>query len=142
MRSRAALVTLPAAACVALAIGTATTGAATQTVVPRDCMHEAVKPHRIIVTCADANFFLSGLKWSHWGRKTAAGKGTANINDCKPFCAQGHFHKYPVRVTLSSAHFCRNAGQTQFRRMRLTFTGTVPTGLKRSSSQRVACPLK
>ena len=139
MRSRAIALTL---AVVAFAVAASTTGAATQTKVPRDCVHEAVKPHRIIVTCADANFFLSGLRWSHWGRKTATGNGTANINDCKPFCAQGHFHKYRVTVRLSSAHFCTGAGQTQFRRMRLTFTRRVPTGFKQTSSQRVACPLR
>jgi hypothetical protein len=140
MRSRALLVVLVAAACIAG--GATSTGAATQTVVPRDCVHEAVKPRSIIITCADANFVLTGLKWSHWRRRSAAGAGSAKINDCKPSCANGHFHKYPVSVSLSSAHFCRKAGKTQFRRMRLTFTGTVPAGIKRTNSPAIACPPK
>jgi hypothetical protein len=140
MRNRALVTAALTAA--ALGVFASTTGAAAQTKVPRDCIHEAFKPHHITITCADGNFFLSGLKWSHWGRKMAAGKGTANINDCMPFCAQGHFHKYPVKVKLSSAHFCRNAGQTQFRRIRVTFTRSMPTGFKQTSSQPIACPLK
>ncbi|HKN92684.1 MAG TPA: hypothetical protein VJU60_00005, partial [Thermoleophilaceae bacterium] len=90
------------AAAAFIAGGTASSTAATQTVVPRDCIHEAVKPHQIIITCADANFVLTALKWSHWARKSAAGTGSAKINDCKPSCAEGHFHKYPVSVKLSS----------------------------------------
>jgi hypothetical protein len=140
MRSRRLVIVLVVAALIAG--GASSAGAATQTVVPRDCIHEAVKPHSIIITCADANFVLTGLKWSHWRRRSAAGAGSAKINDCKPSCAEGHFHKYPVSVRLSSAHFCRNAGKTQFRRMRLTFTGRVPTGLKRTSSPAIACPPK
>src|SRR5215467_8856901 len=118
MRSRALVTAALTAA--ALGVFAGTTGAATQTKVPRDCIHEAFKPHHITITCADGNFFLSGLKWSQWGRKTAAGKGTANINDCMPFCAQGHFHKYPVKVPPSSAHFCQTAGHTQSQRPRET----------------------
>ncbi len=140
MRSRALVTVLVAAAFIAG--GASSTGAATQTVVPRDCVHEAVEPHQIIITCADANFVLTGLKWSHWGRKSATGTGAAKINNCTPSCAEGHFHKYPVSVRLSSAHFCRNAGKTQFRRMRLTFTGKVPAGIKRTNSPKIACPPK
>jgi hypothetical protein len=140
MRSRCLAIALVAAALIAG--GAASSGAATQTVVPRDCVHEAVKPRSIIITCADANFVLTGLKWSYWRRSSAAGAGSAKINDCKPSCAEGHFHKYPVSVRLSSAHFCRNAGQTQFRRMRLTFTRKVPPGLKRTNSPAIACPPK
>jgi hypothetical protein len=140
MRNRSLAIALLAAA--SIAGGAASTGAATQTVVPRDCVHEAVRPHQIIITCADANFVLTGLRWSHWGRRTATGTGSAKINDCKPFCAKGHFHKYPVSVRLSSAHFCRSAGKTQFRRMRLTFTHKVPAGNKRTNSPKIACPPK
>ena len=140
MRSRGPAIAALAAALVAG--GAAPTGAATQTFVPRDCVHEAVKPRSIIITCADANFVLTGLKWSHWRRTSAAGAGSAKINDCKPSCAQGHFHKYPVNVSLSSAHFCRKAGKTQFRRMRLTFTDKVPPGNKRVNSPAIACPPK
>src|SRR5690242_2629326 len=111
MRSRSLGIGLVVAAIAAG--GAASTGAATQTFVPRDCIHEAVKPRSIIITCADANFVLTGLKWSHWRRTSAAGAGSAKINDCKPSCAQGHFHTYPVSVRLSSAHFCRKAGKTQ-----------------------------
>jgi hypothetical protein len=117
-----------------------TTGAATQTYAPRDCIHEAVKPHRIVITCADGNFYVAGLHWSSWKRKSASATGTAHINDCVPFCAHGHFHTYPVSVRLSSAHFCADAGVTQFRRMRVTFTGRSPTGLRQTESEKLFCP--
>ena len=141
MRSRAvAAVGLAAGLLVAFVVGPS--AAATHTYVPRDCVHEAVKPHRIIITCADANFVLTSLRWSHWGRRSAAAAGSASINDCNPTCSTGRFHKYPVTVRLSSAHFCRNAGKTQFRRMRLTFTRKVPAGIKRTSTPGIACPPK
>jgi hypothetical protein len=99
-----------------------------------------VKPHQIIITCADANFVLTGLKWSHWGRKSATGTGSAKINDCKPFCAKGHFHKYRARIKLSSAHFCRKEGVTQFRRLRLTWVGATPPNTLGTISSPIACP--
>jgi hypothetical protein len=138
MRSRALItVALTAAAMGASAAGT---GAATQTKVPRDCLHEAFKPSKVLIACGDGSLYMTGMHWSSWGRKTATGRGTAHLNDCIPFCAAGHFHKYAARIKLSSAHFCRKENVTQFRRLRLTWVHGTPANTPAKISNPVACP--
>ena len=138
MRSRAAAI----AVCVlaATGVGATTTGAATHTLVPRDCVHEAFKPGRITIACADGNLFMTGIHWTSWGRKSAVGAGTAHINDCIPSCAMGHFRKGRARIRLSSAHFCRRARVTQFRRLRMTWVKEPPAGTLKVVAVPVTCP--
>jgi hypothetical protein len=138
MRSRALVSALLAA--VAIGVAAPSTGAATHTLVPRDCIHEAFKPSRVLIACGDGNLYMTGMHWSSWKRKSANGVGTAHLNDCTPFCAKGHFHKYRARIKLSSAHFCRKEGVTQFRRLRLTWVGATPPNTLGTISNPIACP--
>jgi hypothetical protein len=138
MRSRHVLIALAAAAWIGL--GAAQTGAATHTMVPRDCTHEAFKPSKIVIACGDGNLFMTGIRWSHWRRKSALGAGTAHINDCIPNCAMGHFRKGRAKIRLSSAHFCRGAGVTQFRRLRMTWVNEPPAGTLKVVAVPVTCP--
>lgn len=39
-----------------------------------------------------------GLHWLSWGRRVAAARGYAWLNDCRPDCAEGRFHPYRARV--------------------------------------------
>jgi hypothetical protein len=110
--------------------------------VTRDCIHEAYKPHRILIACADAGLYVTGMKWSTWKRKIAVGHGTGHINDCTPNCAMGHFHKAAVRVRLSSAHFCHDVDVTQFRRLRLTWVHGPPTSSPGTIAVPLACPVR
>ncbi|HEY3906251.1 MAG TPA: hypothetical protein VGM14_20240 [Streptosporangiaceae bacterium] len=90
-----------------------------------------VKPKGFIITCADAGDSLTKLKWSNWST-TASGKGTDVVNDCKPNCAEGHFHKYGVDVSLFRVKpWSHHAGQRYYTRMGLTYTGKVPHGFHR-----------
>ena len=40
------------------------------------------------------------IHWTHWGRRTASGRGQAWLNNCTPGCYNGHFH--PVAATISA----------------------------------------
>jgi hypothetical protein len=62
--------------------------------------HAQVRPGRITLACADFNDYLTGLAWKSWGPKLASATGVQNLNDCVPYCAAGHFHRYPVNVVL------------------------------------------
>src|SRR5271170_7869285 len=50
-----------------------------------------VRPASLTLACADGNDALTGLSWTSWGPKLASGYGTQVQNDCRPYCAAGHF---------------------------------------------------
>jgi hypothetical protein len=138
MRNKALLIAVWTAA--AIGVSATTTGAAVHTKVPRDCLHETFKPSKILIACGDGSLYMTGMHWSSWGRKVASGHGTAHLNDCIPFCAAGHFHKYAARIRLTSAHYCRKEKVTQFRRLRLTWVHGTPPNTPSKISNPVACP--
>jgi hypothetical protein len=98
----------------------------------------AVRPKKIIVACGDANFYFTNLVWSSWNAKQAVASGIANLNDCKPSCAAGHFHTYRATVTLSRPRSCSD-GIRAFTRMAWRFPATVPAGLGLRDSQSLPC---
>lgn len=59
-----------------------------------------VEPGTIYLACADDGIGLSHLHWTSWTPELASAYGTEWQNDCKPDCADGHFHNYPVVVEL------------------------------------------
>jgi hypothetical protein len=72
-----------------------------------DCLGKPrVRPASVVLACADGNFSISKLAWTGWGQQFAAGRGTASINDCKPNCAAGHFHSYPVILLATGRQSC------------------------------------
>jgi hypothetical protein len=97
----------------------------------------AVQPAKITITCADANFYVTGLRWSSWKAKGASGAGTATVNDCKPNCAAGKFHTYPVTIALAQPTSCH--GRTVFTKLTWHFTRTKPTGQPRIGSITYGC---
>ena len=62
--------------------------------------------------CGDAGVVLTGIDWSHWGRRSASGKGTALTKTCDPDCASGGFSHKAVSIRLSNSHRC--GGETRF----------------------------
>jgi hypothetical protein len=84
-----------------------------------------IRPSAIVVACGDGNFYVTGLKWSRWTKMAATATGLAHQNDCKPYCAAGHFHTYPVALTLSRPEACSNA-RTEFTRFTYLFTKVTP----------------
>lgn len=96
-----------------------------------------VRPTRIQAACGDGNFYFATLKWSTWAGTSAHATGTAHQNDCTPYCAAGHFHAYPARVTLSAVKACH--GKREFTKLAWTLTAAKPKGIARSSSETFRC---
>jgi hypothetical protein len=85
------------------------------------------------VACGDGNFFLTSMRWSYWTTAEASAVATGHQNDCKPFCAAGHFHAYRVAVRLSRPETCRN-GTREFTRFTFRFVSSKPAGVARSGT--------
>ena len=60
-----------------------------------------IKPAYYLIACGDGNAWWQKVKWASWGATTAVGNGQIVVNDCIPFCFDGHFHAYPLTVLLS-----------------------------------------
>lgn len=102
------------------------------------CGRLHVRPHVIVLTCADANFQLRGLHWRRWGARRALGHGRAVVNDCDPDCAAGHFHRYRVRVLLGGG-IQRCHGRRAFRRARVRYVRRRPAGSARVLHWPLGC---
>jgi len=92
-----------------------------------------VRPASIVVACADGNFYLTGLKWSHWTATDAAAAGTGHENDCTPYCAAGHFHTYSVTVHLFRPEHCKK-GKLEFTRFSYRFVTAKPKVVARTAT--------
>lgn len=77
-----------------------TPGPKTRLVKEHLCDSYDYRPSEIIVACGDGNARVVRLRWSQWTSARALGVGTWQQNDCKPYCAAGTFHDYPVRLAL------------------------------------------
>lgn len=119
-----------AAALAACVVGSASGAGITLTTGPTipDCGGQAVAPSSLTLTCADANYGLTTMKWASWGAPKATGTGSARANDCTPNCAAGTFHSYPVSATASAVATCRS-GRKQYTRLTLTYPGARPKGI-------------
>jgi hypothetical protein len=96
-----ALASQSAAATSAAAVTRAGPAAAAPQYVVINCMNKAqVRPGTIVLACADDGMGLTHLHWTSWTPELASAYGTEWQNDCKPNCAEGHFHYYPVLVML------------------------------------------
>ncbi|MGX1274096.1 hypothetical protein [Streptomyces phaeoluteigriseus] len=79
-----------------------------------DCLwHPKVRPADFILACGDGNSRVISLKWDHWNARSAKATGVNVVNDCKPYCAAGTFHAYPVVVRLDKAQPWKKDPRTQ-----------------------------
>ena len=86
-----------------------------------------VRPGSFTLACADGNDYLTGLSWTSWTPRLASGYGTQVVNDCLPYCAAGHFHRYPVLVVLWGRAALRgNPGTLRYTKTTLIYTGSRP----------------
>jgi hypothetical protein len=110
-----------------LACGTGTAaGAASSPRALPDCVgHPRVEPARVAFACADGNFGVDHLKWVGWGTGRAVGLGSAYVNDCTPYCAAGHFHRYPAVVIASGSERCPD-GSRAYSTVTYAFIGRSP----------------
>lgn len=66
------------------------------------------KPSQLTLACADGGIHASGLRWRGWGHYYAYASGSLAMNDCKPYCAAGHFQPYTVNVIAFGRQTCPN----------------------------------
>jgi hypothetical protein len=110
---------------------------ATQPLYVSACGTPVQRPHRIVLACADGNFYLSGLRYTGWNSPVADGSGLAYVNDCEPVCAGGRIHRYRVRITLSTPTGCPSLSRMVMRGGRfyntltIVATGTRPRFIER-----------
>jgi hypothetical protein len=102
------------------------------------CFLRPVAPQEIVLACGDGNFSLEGLRWKSWGAATATATGVVHLNDCKPYCAAGHFHDYPVTAAATALKTCPG-GKRQYTRLRWRFTGKLPPAPRAADSITLTC---
>ncbi|MGW1161960.1 hypothetical protein ACWD5Q_28490 [Streptomyces sp. NPDC002513] len=134
-------VTLSAVALLAAAMGTASAAPPAGHIPERqpdrpvivDCVwHAQVRPADFMIACGDGNSRLASLRWSHWDQGSATASGINVVNDCKPYCAAGTFHSYPVTVRLGHPQPWKKDPQLQhYTQMSLVYTGSRPDGFAR-----------
>jgi hypothetical protein len=97
-----------------------------------DCTwHQNVRPADFILACGDGNSRLMGLHWTQWSPDQATATGVNWVNDCKPYCAAGHFHGYRVTVRLDEPKSWKKHPSVQhYTRMNLTYAGARPDAFK------------
>jgi hypothetical protein len=103
---------------------------ATVRVVATDCPGQAsaVRPSSYVFACADGNDYLAGLHWTSWAAGKATAAGQQEVNDCTPFCYDGHFHSYPVSVTFwGSAAVAGHPGEQRYTEVTLQYSGARPS---------------
>lgn len=93
-----------------------------------DCLsHPTVRPSALIIACGDGNSRLESMHWTRWGPNGARGVGVNVVNDCKPYCAAGTFHSYPVVVRLANTEPWKKRPQVeQFTQLSLSYPGDRP----------------
>jgi len=100
--------------------------ATTRRVTVSNCGRLVVRPTSVVLACADANYGLTGLRWSSWGGSTARATGSVRANDCTPYCAAGHFHSYRARVVLDRRTSCGTV--LVYLRLAIHYPSTRPKG--------------
>ncbi|MFH8430858.1 hypothetical protein [Streptomyces sp. NPDC018056] len=99
-----------------------------------DCLWKPrTRPEAFILACGDGNSRLSSLRWTRWDGRAAVARGVNVVNDCKPYCAAGTFHSYPVVVRLDRAEPWKKHPRVQhFTQLTLVFPGARPAGYERT----------
>jgi hypothetical protein len=90
------------------------------------CEPPAYKPSSLLIACGDGNARVTGLHWSSWTATSAVGTGIWQQNDCKPYCAKGRFHDFPVQLRLDDP--MPGQGTMIFGNATAIFSGAAPDG--------------
>jgi len=99
--------------------------AAQRTRVVARCTHLAVKPRKVIVTCADGGIYVVFRHYRSWTHTVALGRGVYWVNDCKPSCAGGTFHHHRAHLRLGRVVRTRRGPVFSRLHVRWTTNGTV-----------------
>jgi hypothetical protein len=118
-----------------LAVPAAALAAGGSRVYVANCTKAVYKPKRITLACGDGTSSLSALKWTSWTGSQASGRGTENVDTCKPDCVSGKVKHVAATVTLSKPTHCKGLNKHKiFKRLALKFT----TG--KSQTMTLGCP--
>ena len=100
-----------------------------------------VRPGSFTLACADGNEYLSDLSWTSWTPGLASATGMQAVNDCVPYCAAGHFHRYPVDVVLWRPEAAGPSSQ-RYTSITLLYPGVHPayTGNRRPVTTSMTLP--
>jgi hypothetical protein len=71
-----------------------------------NCKSSEVRPSKIIFTCADGNYYATGIRYRSYGGAVAVAQATLHRNTCEPNCAQGHFVSTRATVRLFAIKRC------------------------------------
>jgi len=106
------------------AVAAAAHPAASHTVIVTCVGHATTRPKALTLACADGNASIFAAHWAAWRTTEAFGSATYEINDCVPYCAAGHRHKFPVLVAAWRARALPgHAGESYFSRLTLILSG-------------------
>ncbi len=61
------------------------------------------RPHTIVIS-GDSSYYVTHIRWSSYNGAVARGRGTSNVDNCLPTCAQGHIYRDAVRIRLTRPH--------------------------------------
>jgi len=105
-------VTLPTVACGSSSSPSSATSS-TSAVGLTDCFNRTVvQPKSLVLTCADAGAWASGLVWQGWGQATTIGRGTISERVCVPDCVSSKKVRHaPGTVTVSRLVVCPDGRQ-------------------------------
>lgn len=137
-----AAVLICAAASLATAVAPASASTKAQSpagVVVVDCFsHPQARPGTFLIACGDGNSILTALRWSAWKPKFATGSGLNVLNDCRPYCAAGTFHSYPVAVRLDRPEpWQKHPGHQHYTQLRIVYTDNRPPQMPREVTYRL-----
>jgi N-acetylmuramoyl-L-alanine amidase len=90
---------------------------------------------KVLQISGDGAILIKPAKWASWTSKVAKGHGTLRVDNCSPSCAQGHYSRSKVQITLYRAR--KKCGKWFFTRLTLVHTAKHYSG-KRRSTQLVA----
>jgi hypothetical protein len=116
---------------------TAGTALASERIAISDCGKLVERPRDLTLTCADANYRLTGLVWASWGGARARGAGSVSSNDCTPYCAAGKFHTYRVTVEASAPKAC--AKGRRYTVLTIRYPGSRPKGIGKTDVHTFTC---
>jgi hypothetical protein len=139
--ARRIIVVVAIAALGALAVSAVAGASGNRVLLIGNCAKPKFKPANVILACGDASLGATNVVWSSWGKKSAVGAGTGQLNDCKPNCAQGKTKTAPMSLRASKPQLCSN-GKRVFSKLAYTWTSGAPVGnAPDSGSAPVGCKL-
>lgn len=105
---------------IALCVGAGASGASAKHIyIAAQCRGGSIEPRSVTLACADANLYVTGLRYKSYGHKTATASGIFHQNGCTPNCAAGKFHTYDGTIKFSDIARC--AGRLYYSRAEYSF---------------------